>query len=114
MSQSSANRNANCSTVSFRKKFSSDVEVLYGDTDSLFIKNPTTQQVQNVIDWAKKEKLKSFAAYPLIYKGKSIAVLAIFSKKKQSHVDFEILGIFCDQLSKELAGLFEAKDFLSE
>ena len=32
-------------------------------------------------DWAKKEKLKSFAAYPLIYKGKAIAVLAIFSKK---------------------------------
>jgi len=65
-------------------------------------------------DWAKKEKLKSFAAYPLVYKKKSVAVLAIFSKKKLTHVDFEILGIFCDQLSKELAGFFEAKDFLSE
>jgi GAF domain-containing protein len=65
-------------------------------------------------DWAKKEKLKSFAAYPLVYKKKSIAVLAMFSKKKLTHVDFEILGIFCDQLSKELAGFFEAKDFLSE
>ncbi len=65
-------------------------------------------------DWAKKEKLKSFAAYPLIYKKQSIAVLAMFSKKKLTHVDFEMLGIFCDQLSKELAGFFEAKDFLSE
>ena len=65
-------------------------------------------------DWAKKEKLKSFAAYPLVYKKKSVAVLAMFSKKKLSHVDFEILGIFCDQLSKELTGFFEAKDFLSE
>jgi len=65
-------------------------------------------------DWAKKEKLKSFAAYPLIYKKQSIAVLAMFSKKKLTHVDFEILGIFCDQLSKELAGFFETKDFLSE
>ena len=64
--------------------------------------------------WAKKEKLQSFAAYPLTYKGKSIAVLALFSKKKLSHIDFEILGIFCDQLSKELTGFFEAKDFLSE
>ncbi len=33
----------------------SGIEVLYGDTDSLFIKNPTQQQIQTVIDWAKKE-----------------------------------------------------------
>lgn len=65
-------------------------------------------------DWAKKEKLKSFAAYPLVYKKNSAAVLAMFSRKKLTHVDFEILGVFCDQLSKELAGFFEAKDFLSE
>jgi len=65
-------------------------------------------------DWAKKEKMKSFAGYPLIYNGKPVAVLAMFSRKKLNHLDFELLGIFCDQLSKELAGFFEAKDFLSE
>lgn len=65
-------------------------------------------------EWAKKEKLKSFAAYPLNYKGEAVAVLAMFSKKKLTHVDFEILGVFSDQLSKELAGFFEAKDFLTE
>jgi hypothetical protein len=46
-----------------------------------------------------------------ISKGKSVAVLAMFSKKKLTHIDFEILGIFCDQLSKELASFFEAKGF---
>jgi len=33
------------------------IEVLYGDTDSLFIKNPTTVQIENVIKWAKKTHL---------------------------------------------------------
>ena len=64
-------------------------------------------------EWAKKEELNSFAAYPLIYKRNSVAVIAMFSKKKLSHLDFELLGIFSEQLSKELAGFFEAKDFLS-
>jgi DNA-binding Lrp family transcriptional regulator len=63
--------------------------------------------------WAKKENLISFAGYPLIYKGESVGVLGMFSEKKLRPADFEILGIFCDQLSKELAGLFDALDFLS-
>ena len=63
-------------------------------------------------DWAKKEKLKSFAGYPILYKGDVVAVLAIFSKKTLSPSDFEILSIFSDQLSKELSGFFETKDFL--
>ena len=65
-------------------------------------------------DWAKKEKLKSFVGYPLSYKGKAVAVVAMFSKKKLNHLDFELFGLFSEQLSKELTGFFEAKDFLSE
>ena len=63
-------------------------------------------------DWARKEKLKSFAGYPLQYKGKVIAVIALFSTKQFSPSDFEILGIFSEQISNELVGFFEAKDFL--
>jgi len=58
--------------------------------------------------------LSSASGYPLIYKGKSVAVLAMFSRKKFNHLDFELLGVFSDQLSKELVGFFEAKNFLSE
>ncbi|MDE1827048.1 MAG: DNA-directed DNA polymerase I [Thaumarchaeota archaeon] len=31
------------------------IEVLYGDTDSLFLKGPTREQIQKVVDWAKEE-----------------------------------------------------------
>jgi hypothetical protein len=56
--------------------------------------------------------LLSFAAYSLLYKQEAVAVLAILSRKKFSTIDFEILGMFCDQLSKDLIGFFEAKEFL--
>lgn len=64
-------------------------------------------------DWAKKEKLKSFAGYPILYGGEVVAVLAMFSQKALSPEDFEILGIFSDQVSRELSGFFETKDFLA-
>jgi len=35
----------------------------------------------------RSQRLAAFAAYPLIYKGQAVAVLAMFSKKKLSHVD---------------------------
>ena len=63
-------------------------------------------------DWAKKEKIRSFAGYPIMYKNTSIGVLAIFSERYFSPADFELLGIFCDQISKELSSLFEIQEFL--
>ena len=63
-------------------------------------------------EWAKKERLKSFAGYPLFYQGNVIAVLAMFSTKQFLPSDFEILEIFSEQLSKELQGFFETRDFL--
>ncbi|TLX66044.1 MAG: GAF domain-containing protein, partial [Thaumarchaeota archaeon] len=60
--------------------------------------------------WAKKEKLQSFAGYPLTHGRKIIGVLAMFSTKRLQAADFEILGVFSDQISRELEGLFEAID----
>ena len=41
-----------------------------------------------------------------------IGVLAMFSTKRLQAADFEILGVFSDQVSKELEGVFDAIDFL--
>ncbi|HET8847245.1 MAG TPA: GAF domain-containing protein [Nitrososphaeraceae archaeon] len=63
-------------------------------------------------DWAKKEKLQSFAGYPITHGSKVIGVLAMFSTRRMQAADFEVLGVFSDQISKELEGLFTAVDFL--
>jgi DNA-binding Lrp family transcriptional regulator len=63
-------------------------------------------------DWAKKEKLQSFAGYPITHGNKVIGVLAMFSTRRMQAADFEVLGVFSDQISKELEGLFTAVDFL--
>ena len=64
-------------------------------------------------EWAKKERLKSFAGYPLMSEGQPIGVLGMFSEKKLSPADFEILRVFCDQISNELASFLSAAEFLS-
>ena len=51
-------------------------------------------------DWARKENLKSFAGYPLIYNHSAIRGIGMFSEKKLNLADFEILGIFCNQIQK--------------
>jgi DNA-binding Lrp family transcriptional regulator len=63
-------------------------------------------------DWAKKEKLQSFAGYPITHGNKVIGVLAMFSTRRMQAADFEVLGVFSDQISKELEGLFTAVNFL--
>jgi len=64
-------------------------------------------------DWARKEKLRSFAGYPLTHGRDVVGVMAIFSKKKLSPADFELLGIFCDKVSKEISSIYDAREYLA-
>ena len=64
-------------------------------------------------EWAKREKLQSFAGYPLLHKGQIIGVVGMFSEKKLSAAQFEMLGIFCGHISKEISMLYDIGEFLS-
>jgi hypothetical protein len=57
--------------------------------------------------------MQTFAGYPLLYKGQIIGVLAMFSERKLTSVQFEMLGVFCNHISKELSMLFDIHEFLS-
>ena len=41
-------------TQTIEKARSLDIDVLYGDTDSLFLKNPTAEQIKILEEWSKK------------------------------------------------------------
>jgi DNA-binding Lrp family transcriptional regulator len=63
-------------------------------------------------DWAKKQRLRSFAGYPLSYKNKAIGVLAMFSEEQFSPSAFELFELFSRELSKGITSHFEAHELL--
>ncbi|MCH2205776.1 MAG: sigma 54-interacting transcriptional regulator [Lentisphaerales bacterium] len=62
-------------------------EVLISDIsqDATWIKNP---------EWARQEKIKSFAGQPLYFKGEIIGVLAVFSRQSMISKDMNFLKAF--------------------
>jgi len=63
-------------------------------------------------DWAKKQRLRSFAGYPLTYKKKAMGVLAMFSEEQFSPSAFELFELFSRELSKGITLHFEAHELL--
>jgi sugar diacid utilization regulator len=57
--------------------------------------------------------LQSFAGYPLLHKGQIVGVVGIFGEKKLLAAQFEMLGIFCDHISKEISMLYDTGELLS-
>jgi|CXWL01.1.fsa_nt_gi transcriptional regulator with GAF, ATPase, and Fis domain len=54
-------------------------------------------------DWVETEKIEAFAAYALKFKGDTLGVLAVFSRKNISPESFAWLRVFADQASIAIA-----------
>jgi hypothetical protein len=51
--------------------------------------------------------------YPLLHTGQIIGSVEMFSEKKLSAAQFEMLGIFCGHISKEISMLYDIGEILS-
>ncbi|HEY1603232.1 MAG TPA: sigma 54-interacting transcriptional regulator [Pirellulales bacterium] len=53
--------------------------------------------------WISDEAIQSFAGHPLIFRGKILGVLALFSRARLTQVDFDWLRAFADQAAVAIA-----------
>ncbi len=60
-------------------------------------------------EWVRREGLRSFAGYPLEFRGELLGVLGVFARRELIEAEFERLGVFAAQaaVAIENARLFE-------
>ncbi len=66
-------------TQIINKAKSLNIQVLYGDTDSVFLKNPTKQQIKDLAHWTQ-QKLKMSLDVEKVYR------YAVFSSRKKNYL----------------------------
>jgi len=56
-------------------------------------------------DWWKREKVRSFAAQPLVYRDEILGVLAIFDRGVLEEIDFDWLRVFADHAAVSISNV---------
>jgi PAS domain S-box-containing protein len=54
-------------------------------------------------EWAKRERIHSFAGHPLIFRDKLLGVIGVFSRQPLSQQEFTWLGLFANQAALAIA-----------
>jgi PAS domain S-box-containing protein len=63
-------------------------------------------------DWARREGIRAFAGHPLIFHGKTLGALAIFSREPLDDEDFAWLRIFADQGAVAITNAQKSEDLV--
>ena len=110
-------------TKTIRKAEELGIQVLYGDTDSIFLKNPSPEQIKTLSEWAEKtlgmeldvDKLYRYAVlssrkknYLGVFEDGSVDVKGLTGKKR--HIPRFIKRYF-DELEKRLAKVESPAEF---
>ena len=54
-------------------------------------------------EWARREEIRSFAGYPLVFRNKLLGVIAVFSRQPLGQQEFTWLGLFANQAAVAIA-----------
>jgi len=54
-------------------------------------------------DWVAREGIRSFAGHPLVFRGETLGVLAVFRRSPMDDQDFRLLGAFANQAAVAIA-----------
>ena len=113
----------NIITKTIEKARELGIQVLYGDTDSIFLKNPSPEQIRTLSDWSKKtldmeievDKFYRYAVlssrkknYLGIYEDGSVDVKGLTGKKR--HIPYLIKKYF-DEMEDRLSQVKTPADF---
>jgi formate hydrogenlyase transcriptional activator len=72
--------------------------------DAILIEDhvPESQWIRRP-EWARGEEIRSFTGHPLVFRGKTLGVLALFSRLPLNEQDSSWIGIFADQAAVAIA-----------
>jgi signal transduction histidine kinase len=64
-------------------------------------------------EWVKREKIRSFAGYPLVFRDNLLGVIAVFSRKPLGDQEFTWLGLFANYAAVAIANTRAFEDLKS-
>ncbi len=74
------------------------------DRHPIFIKDLAPQDTWVVRpEWAEREDIRSFAGHPLIFQGRLLGVIGLFSRKSLDEQEFTWLGLFANHAAVAIA-----------